>query len=370
MTVENTAPETAPTTEVAPTTTPEVEAPRVKNPILSARSQLREKLSKSAEAVFAKPTPTPNVAEPAATPPETVQEAVAAVEEATGEEAPKQKVGESDKKYATRLAQLTMQLQRLEADNVREKTSRETVEKERDALKATLDEASKDVRKALKLAGSDPVAVAQMMADGKLTAEDVAEKLDLPDDVKAKLERLEKIAKAAEEKEAAEKAAAEQAAADEQAAKARGEDVKVLQGLVDANAETYPLIKSIPNAADRLVNIFYHVHETTGELPEYDAVAKQFQTTVAQEAIALVSDSPTFQFLLSQKPELKDFLLKELGVKVAAPAKPVEEPTEEAPVAKPTITNKLAQAANKGGKISAAERKARMNNAAKSIFGE
>lgn len=344
-------------------------APKVKNPTLGKRDQLRANLMKGASAVFAKPapaapvepTPTPETSTEAPAPqPETVQDAVAELEQVTGQEAPKQKVGESDQKYAARLAQLTIKLQKQEAETLTQKKARETAERERDEARATLEALGKDVKKALAHAGWDPVKVAQAMADGTLTADEVAAKSDLPPEILAKLERLEKVAAESEAKEAAEKAAQEKREAEAQAAQAREADVKVMQQLVDSSAETFPMLKVLPGAADRLVQAFYNVHAETGELPDFNEVASKMQDYILGEMAPILKDPATRKLFFAKFPDLAAEF---------DPPKKAAEPKPEVP--KPvTITNKLSAAPVRGNKISEKERKARAAAAAASIFGK
>jgi hypothetical protein len=366
--VSEIAPVVAP---VAPSATPSVEAAPAPEPkperVLKGRAALKERLTKSANAVmdgamdaqkFKDESPSPT---PSATPqPETVKAAVADLEKA-GVEVPEQKATETKTQYATKIAQLMLAVQRSEAESLKHKGSLEKVTAERDELKARLTEASSDPVKALRLANMSPDELAQAMLDGKLTkAEEKVVKQELPDEVKELIEEGKRLK--------AEKQAQVEAA---EAAKVREANVKIIDTAKKGLAEQFPALDLIPS--DRLLAAYEQITAATGEEPDFTEFAGKFQESVVSEVLSAVRHKGTLLELVKKDPELKAFLATELGlsaVKLATDPEAVKDGdfTMEAPK-RSSIGGVVNESAGKKKDMSAAERKARAAAAAGKIFG-
>jgi hypothetical protein len=331
-----------PTTPAVAPAQPAPEAPKgiAKKPngIAAQRTAFLEKVNAAVAAVSPESAPAPAGDDAPApdTQPETPEGAVAAP--AVDGEVPPKAADETPRQYAHRVAAAQLAAQRAEERALAAGERATASDAKAAELQAKLDEAAKDVHKALALAGYDPVKLAEAMRDGTLTpAQEAQAKLELPPEV---LELVEQGKKA--------KAKAEQDAKDAEAAEVYKSNLKTVSDVVNApdfQAE-FPALGGALNASERLLSYITAEMEATGAEPDFKAVAKLFNDAIVQETTQLLGHAPTLKVLLGNA-DLKAAILKELGLAKASPTE--QSATATAPAeqhakgsASKTITNKVA----------------------------
>jgi hypothetical protein len=343
--------------------TPEsVETPSTETPKQSSRAEMRAKLAAdrdaAVESIFAKkPLVSPETSIPAtepapvATNPETAQEAVAALEEA-GAEVPAQKPNETKVQYETKIAKLLLQVQRAEANGLKYKSDLEKTTSELSELKAKFAEASSDPVKALKLANMTPDELAQAMLDGKLSrAEEKVAKQELAPEVLEIIAEHKRLKAEKAEREAATKAEAE-----------RGELIKTVGDLKKTVLDRFPVLELIPDGS--VLDAYLQVERASNNTVSFEEFAASMQKNVISELSAGMSHKGTLKAILAEKPELREFLIAELGLKASAPALVPKEP--ESPR---VLTNAVgAENPSKGRELSARERMQLAAAAANKMF--
>lgn len=297
-------------------------------------------LAKVNSAIQAGADPEPAPAAPVETPaPETPAPETPKVETPaeTPAETPKPAEGETQKQYAHRVAAAQLATQRAEAKALAEGERAKASEAKVVELQAKLDAAAKDPKVALALAGMNPVSFAEAMRDGKITAAQVQEaKLELPPEV------LELI----EEGKAAKKKAAEDAKAADEAA-VHSENLKKVSDVVntpDFQAD-FPLLAGSVDVSGRLLTYLTLDMERTGKEPDFRAVAKLFNDSIAKEVTQILGSKPVLKVLLGNA-ELRAAILAELTPEKApaeqtAPATAPAKQSEKGSLST-TITNKVA----------------------------
>lgn len=346
----------------------------------SKREEIRAKLNAGADKIFAKPTAsTPNTSTP--TPEETPKEpsqpetadkagAVEAAQEVSseagktaekldekGEKVPEKKEGESARQYEHRLAQLLLKVQRAEADSLKHKSAFESASTKLKELEAKLEEASKDPVKALKLANCTPDELAQMMLDGKLTkAEEKAVKAELPPEVQELLEEAKRLK--------AEKAQAEERAkAEEQ----RKQNVAIVEKARAASVAEYPVLDAV--SSEVILTAIENHYANTGVEPAFGEIAEKLQDLYVADLKHFLLNDNVVGHLVKASPEIKEKLVKLLGLEKPAPVATAVTTPEEKPEPSKTLTNAAGAAPVKTtAKLSEKERRQRAAAAAASIF--
>lgn len=325
---------------------------------LTGRAALRAKLTAKSDEVFNKiqADRAPKAVAPAETPtseaPTEAAPAVAALEEA-GVEVPEQKKTESDSQYATKVAKLLLQVQRAEANGLKYKSDFEKVSARNAELEAKFAEVSADPVKALKLANMSPDEMAQAMIDGKLSkSEEKVVKQELPPEVLELIEEGKRLKAEKLERE-------EKTKADEQ----RTKNVKIVDDAKQAIIDKFPTLDLIPS--DRLFDAYSQVTAAQGEEPPFEDFAEMMQKNVLAELVAGVGHKGTLKAIIAAKPELREFLIAELGLKAAAP---VAAPVVTTPAVQKTLGKVVPETPTRTETMSVKERNARMNSAAGKVF--
>lgn len=241
-------------------------------------------------------------------------------EETPAEDPPAEPTKEEPKQYAHKLAALQLEAQRAKSDSLKSKDAHSKAAARVTDLEAQL-EALKDARAALKHAGTDPLAFAQQLIDGKISI----------DDVKTPERDPEVQALIDEGKKAKDRAAQEAAAAEARAV--RTENVKLVKGAIDAPgfADRFPLVAAMPDAAETMLTwIEAGMEANGGQEPSFEQVAQLVQENTLKETLAYLKHAGARATILKD-PDLAK-LLRAVEETVAEQAQE-EAPAVEAPPA-------------------------------------
>lgn len=285
--------------------------------------------------------------------------------EATGEAAPEQKAGESDKNYELRLANTLRRLEKAEGEAVTYRKRGDDFEKELGPLRAKIEAAKGDpdkIHDLLDLAGYTPDQVAQFMIDGKIKRR--AARAELPPDVIARLEKAEAAAKKLEEKEAA-----------EQEEQGRQSDLRAIGQQIEAMTADLPLASQLPGLADRVYGTVYAKFKATGEVPDLAVTLREVEASLVRDARPLLSTAAGVKALVGNDPKIRAIIAEALGLASAeqASASPASERKGSPKVSegpKSLSLNVTSEVPTRqAGNLSKSEREARVRTAARGVLG-
>lgn len=200
--------------------------------------------------------------------------------------------------------------------------SLQTVQSEREKLGKELEElraALKDPFKALKLAGT---------SYEELTRKYLAKEVSPPDESDVLREHVDERSSALERqlaelkawKESAEKEKAERLEA-ETKARQREEHLTIVKSIVDASADRYPMLASIPGGAERLLNACYAAENDNPE-----EVAPALEKAIMDDLAPLVASPKVLAALLKSQPQLRETFRSILGPESSRKAQPEAGP--------------------------------------------
>lgn len=244
-------------------------------------------------------------AEPAADTAAKVEKTVAKIEK-TGATAVEQKEGESDAKYELRLAKQLREL----------RTEKERASKfERTATEASAKAAQ--LEKLMEGGKANPLTILEHLGysfedlvkginDDKFKAPE--KRLDLPPEIAEKLERLDRAEREREQQAMSARAQAERAQHETQ-----------VEAYVKENAADFPLASSMDGFAKVLVEQAY-ASKTTDIIP----LLEKLEAGLVNELTPMLSSESTIKAMVKHKPELRERLIKALGLEAAPKAPPAD----------------------------------------------
>lgn len=289
--------------------------------------------------------------------------------EAAGEEVPEQRKNESDKNYEVRLARALRDIKDAKAEALSEKNRAKELEakvkeatekgeittKELEKFKSAIEKGKIHPLEAVHdLFGLSLEDLAKWTVNNPDKAKEFTTKAQrkaaMDPELAAKIERLEKAEN--ERQEQIKKLEAEKA---EQTKRAQFEeqkkrDVGKVKTYLDDNSDDFPFLSAFGEAAAADVVTRTYGSNKTDALE----AMRELENEVASITVNALKSEKAARALLKSNPDLRDALVKVLGVE-AAPAKKTE--TEERPKARTIATKTVSSETTTGGKMTMAERK-------------
>ncbi len=308
---------------------PQTKEERRANSAQALKAMLAEKMAAKAE-IRNPPKPATSPAPAAKPQPSESAAATAAKIESAGGEAPAQKDGESETSYQLRLAKTYRELKAAAAKAERLEQTGKTTQAELEKLQKLLATGKENPLEILEHLGIGFDDLVKGINADKFKR---PQKSPLPPELQEKIERLE----------AAEKERKEQALQAAKAAQQQKDEASVSEFLKQ-HAERYPLASAQSGIEKMVVKYAYANGQT-----DVAEILEQHENSLVAELLPLVSSEKALAKILKSKPELKDQLLKAMGLSKAEVSGPASieglETAPNTPDEKPSRAKLKAQAA-------------------------
>jgi hypothetical protein len=287
---------------------PEAKPTRPRDRVAGVAGELKARLAAQAAAESADDNDGPAPSAPA-----NVEAKIAAVAdkiEAAGGAAPTQRANESDENYELRLSKTLGELKAAKRDAAKHKAEADLSTAEVAKLKKLLDDGKTNPLTILEHLGFDFEKLAKGIADDTYKVPE--KRLELPPELQAKIDRLERADKEREANELKARAEAQ-----------RSSDVAKVQGFLEANAEDFPLCNAMKWAAANVVGAAWE----TGKV-DVLADLQELEKNLGANLESLMGSDKSIKALIKKNPALKDAILKGLDVS-AAPTLTRSKPAED-----------------------------------------
>ncbi|HEY3499249.1 MAG TPA: hypothetical protein VGK73_31385 [Polyangiaceae bacterium] len=254
------------------------------------------------------------------------------VEEPVAEEQPKPK--EEPKREELALAKVERDLRHANETLATEKKARATAEQKLSALETKLK--SNWIKAAEEATGKPFHELMELAAKGEFD-EKPQPKFELPDDVKETLEWAKE-----ERRQRAEKAAADAREA------TKNKSAPVIKAFLDGVTDDYPLVTSMPNAHQAILDIAFEELEKTGRQPDLHSIAEDIEKEARAQFDAYFGNDKLLAALL------KDPKRRAAVQALVAPAAPAA-PAGKTPAAAAPASGRLAAPAEVVARTAKAE---------------
>lgn len=222
----------------------------------------------------------------------------------------------AEAKVELEVAKVERELRKVNADLASEKTARAAAEKKLTALETKLK--SNWIKAAEEATGKPFHELMELAAKGEFD-EKPQPKYELPD------EDREALAWAKEER----KARAEKAAADAREAQ-KNKSAPIIKAFLDGVVEDYPLVTSMPNAHQAILDLAFEELEKTGRQPDLHTIAEDIEKEAAAQFDGYFGNEKLLAALL-KNPKRRAAV--QALVAPAAPAAPAKASASAAPAA-------------------------------------